>query len=174
MSLFRNTVWFVKGLKEYTQGGYLTAAKHFKQGDLDVDCTGKEYMITGSNSGLGKTSALEIAKRGGTIHMVCRNAKYAEDAKNEIIQETKNEKVFVHILDLSSPKEIIKFARTFKNNNSEKGLDVLVNNAGCMVNVRKETPDEIEKNFATNTLGTYILTEELIPLLQKATSGKHT
>ena len=105
--------------------------------------------------------------------MVCRNAKYAEDAKNEIIQETKNEKVFVHILDLSSPQEIIQFTRTFKNNNSEKGLDVLVNNAGCMVNVREETPDEIEKNFATNTLGTYILTEELIPLLQKSTSGKH-
>jgi len=39
-----------------------------------------------------------------------------------------------------------------------------------MVNVREETPDEIEKNFATNTLGTYILTEELIPLLQKSTS----
>ena len=105
--------------------------------------------------------------------MVCRNAKYAEDAKNEIIQETKNEKVFVHILDLSSPKEIIKFATNFKNNNTEKGLDVLVNNAGCMVNVREETPDEIEKNFATNTLGTYILTEELIPLLQKTSSGKH-
>ena len=98
MSLFRNTVWFLKGLKEYTQGGYLTAAKHFKQGDLDVDCTGKEYMITGSNSGLGKTSALEIVKRGGTIHMVCRNAKYAEDAKNEIIHETKNEKVYIQVI----------------------------------------------------------------------------
>ena len=172
MSIFRNTVWFLKGLKEYTQGGYLTAAKHFKQGDLDVDCTGKEYMITGSNSGIGKQSVLEIAQRGGTVHMVCRNPKYAEDAKNEIIEATKNDKVYVHILDLSNPKEVLKFASTFANTNSEKGQEVLVNNAGSMVNLREVTEDGIEKNFATNTLGTYLLTESLIPLLQKNNSGE--
>ena len=171
MSLFRNTVWFVKGLKEYTLGGYLTAAKQFKQGDLDVDCTGKGYMITGSNSGIGKQSALEIAKRGGTVHMVCRNPKYAEDAKNEIIEATKNENVHVHILDVSSPKEVLKFTATFASENAEKGLNVLINNAGCMVNTREETSDGIEKNFATNTLGTYLLTEGLLPLLQKGNSG---
>ena len=54
MSLFRNTVWFVKGLKEYTQGGYLAAAKQFKNDDLEVDCSGVSYMITGANSGIGK------------------------------------------------------------------------------------------------------------------------
>ena len=171
MSIFRNTVWFIKGLKEYTQGGYLAAAKQFKQGDLDVDCSGKEYMITGSNSGIGKQSALEIAQRGGTVHMVCRNPKYAEDAKNEIVQATKNEKIYVHILDLSNPKEVLKFATNFAKENSEKGLDVLVNNAGCMVNTREVTPDGIEKNFSTNTLGTYLLTEGLISLLLKSKSG---
>ena len=129
-------------------------------------------MITGSNSGIGKQSALEIAKRGGTVHMVCRNPKYAEDAKNEIVEATKNNKVYVHILDLSNPKEVLKFASTFSTANSEKGLDVLVNNAGCMVNSREVTEDGIEKNFATNTLGTYLLTEGLIPLLQNNTSGK--
>ena len=172
MSIFRNTVWFIKGLKEYTQGGYITAEKYFKQGDLDVDCSGKEYMITGSNSGIGKQSALAIAHRGGTIHMVCRNPKYAEDAKNEIIEATKNDKVYVHILDLSNSKEVLKFASDFANKYSEKGLEVLVNNAGCMVNTRDVTEDGIEKNFATNTLGTYLLTEGLIPMLQNCNSGK--
>ena len=172
MSLFRNTVWFVKGLKEYTQGGYLTAAKQFKQSDLDVDCTGKRYMITGSNSGIGKQSALEIARRGGTVHMVCRNPKYAEDAKNEIIEATKNENVHVHILDVSNPKEILKFTTTFTSENTENGLNVLINNAGCMVNTREETQDGIEKNFATNTLGTYLLTEGLMPLLLNSKTGK--
>ena len=47
-------------------------------------------------------------------------------------------------------------------------LDVLINNAGCMVNQRILTQDGFEKNFATNTLGTHILTENLIPNLRKA------
>jgi dehydrogenase/reductase SDR family protein 12 len=46
-----------------------------------------------------------------------------------------------------------------------------VNNAGCMVNEREETEDGLEKNFATNTLGTYILTVTLLPLLEKAADG---
>ena len=97
-----------------------------------------------------------------------------EDAKKEIIEATKNENVFVHILDLSNPKEVLKFATAFTTENSENGgLDVLINNAGCMVNKREETPDGLEKNFATNTLGTYLLTEGLISLLQKEKiSGK--
>lgn len=54
MSFFRNAVWFCKGLGEYTQGGYLAAAKYFRSEDLEVNCQGKSYMITGANSGIGK------------------------------------------------------------------------------------------------------------------------
>ena len=52
MSIFRNTVWIVKGLREYTSGGFSSAAKGFNQADLDVDCTGKGYMITGEKQKL--------------------------------------------------------------------------------------------------------------------------
>ena len=55
-----------------------------------MDCRGKSYMITGGNSGIGKCIALDIAKRGGTVHLVCRNAKSAEEAKNEIIKDFTN------------------------------------------------------------------------------------
>ena len=127
MSMYRNAIWIVKGLKEYTQGGYLSAAKRFIPGDLDADCTGKQYMITGSNSGIGKQTALEIARRGGTVHMVCRNPKYAEDAKNELVESTKNQNIHVHILDLSNPKEVLQFASEFTTKNSETGLNVLIN-----------------------------------------------
>ena len=54
MSFYRNVVWFCKGVKEYTKGGFESAAKRFNAGDLDLDCTGKSYMITGANSGIGK------------------------------------------------------------------------------------------------------------------------
>ena len=54
MTFYRNVVWFMKGMKEYTKGGYETASKKFNPSDLEVDCSGLSYMITGANSGLGK------------------------------------------------------------------------------------------------------------------------
>ncbi|XP_040195255.1 dehydrogenase/reductase SDR family member 12 [Rana temporaria] len=163
MSLYRNTVWFLKGLREYTKGGYESAAKYFVAEDLQVDVKEKSYMITGANSGIGKAAALAIAKRGGTVHLVCRNKDRAEEAQTEIITNSGNERVFVHLLDMSDPKEIWAFAEKFKTQNR---LNVLINNAGCMVNKRELTEDGIEKNFATNVLGTYILTRALLPVLE--------
>ena len=54
MTFYRNVVWFMKGMKEYTKSGYETASKKFNPSDLEVDCSGLSYMITGANSGLGK------------------------------------------------------------------------------------------------------------------------
>ncbi|XP_077340352.1 dehydrogenase/reductase SDR family member 12 [Lithobates pipiens] len=163
MSLYRNTVWFMKGLREYTKGGYESAAKYFVAEDLQVDVKEKSYMITGANSGIGKAAALAIAKRGGTVHLVCRNKDRAEEAQTEIITNSGNDRVFIHLLDMSDPKKIWEFAETFKTQNR---LNVLINNAGCMVNKRELTEDGIEKNFATNVLGTYILTRALLPVLE--------
>lgn len=106
---------------------------------------------------------MEIAKKGGTIHMVCRNPTYAQDAQKELIEATKNENIHVHILDMSDPKAVSKFAKEFKD-----PLDVLINNAGCMINERTLNGEGLEKNFATNTLGTHILTKSLIPKLNKS------
>uniref|UniRef100_A0AAX7U3U1 Dehydrogenase/reductase (SDR family) member 12 n=1 Tax=Astatotilapia calliptera TaxID=8154 RepID=A0AAX7U3U1_ASTCA len=164
MSFYRNTVWLVKGLQEYTKSGYEAAAKHFVPADLDVNLNGRSFMVTGANSGIGKAAAQEIAKRGGTVHMVCRNKGRAEAAKGEIVESSKNENVHVHIVDMSSARQVWEFAQSFSQNNT---LHVLINNAGCMVNQRELTEEGLEKNFATNTLGTYILTTALIPALKK-------
>uniref|UniRef100_A0A6Q2XUH4 Uncharacterized protein n=2 Tax=Esox lucius TaxID=8010 RepID=A0A6Q2XUH4_ESOLU len=163
MSFYRNAVWFVKGLQEYTKSGYEAAAKHFNPGDLDVNLTGRSFVITGANSGIGKATANEIAKRGGTIHLVCRNKERAEEAKKNIIELSKNQNVHVHIVDMSSARQVMEFAISFAKSNR---VHVLINNAGCMVNQRELTEEGIEKNFATNTLGTFILTTALIPALK--------
>ncbi|GAA6225220.1 dehydrogenase/reductase SDR family member 12 isoform X1 [Lates japonicus] len=165
MSIYRNAVWFVKGLQEYTKSGYETAAKHFAPADLDVNLSGRSFVITGANSGIGKATAQEIANRGGIVHMVCRNKDRAEAAKDEIVERSKNQKVYVHVVDMSSAKQVWEFAQNFSQNNA---VHVLINNAGCMVNQRELTEEGLEKNFATNTLGTYILTTALIPALKKA------
>ena len=89
--------------------------------------------------------------------MVCRNPKYAEEAMTEIKDASKNDNIFIHILDLSDTKAVVKFANEF-----DQSVQVLINNAGCMVNERTMTESGLEKNFATNTLGTHILTERIL------------
>ncbi|NXX92161.1 DHR12 reductase, partial [Centropus bengalensis] len=169
MSWYRSAVWFVKGLREYGRSGYECASRNFNPADLEVNLAGRSFLVTGANSGIGKATAKEIARRGGTVHLVCRNKERAKVAKEEIETETGNQNIFLHIVDMSNPKEIWNFAEKFKK---EHKLNVLINNAGCMVNSRELTEDGLEKNFATNTLGTYILTTALLPLLEKEVDAR--
>ncbi|XP_063049220.1 dehydrogenase/reductase SDR family member 12 isoform X2 [Engraulis encrasicolus] len=169
MSIYRNAVWFVKGLQEYTKSGYEAASKAFAASDLEVNLKGRSFVITGANSGIGKAAAQEVANRGGSVHLVCRNRERAEAARDDIIQHSNNQDVHVHIVDMSSPRQVWEFATGFTEKHT---VNVLVNNAGCMVNQRELTEDGLEKNFATNTLGTYILTTALIPALKKAADAR--
>ncbi|XP_010770212.1 dehydrogenase/reductase SDR family member 12-like, partial [Notothenia coriiceps] len=166
MSLYRNSAWFVKGLTEFTRSAFLSASKSFVEKDLEASLAGRSFMITGANSGIGKATAMNIAKKGGTIHMVCRNKDKAEEARAEIVKETGNKEVFVHILDLSETKKVWEFAEGFKR--KYKTLNVLINNAGAILSEREVNTEGLEKSFATNVLGVYILTKSLIPLLEKS------
>ncbi|CAB4031625.1 Hypothetical predicted protein [Paramuricea clavata] len=167
-TVYRKTVWFVRGLREYTLNGYLEAKKKFEDLDTDTykDLNGKAYMVTGANSGIGKSVSLELAKRGATVHMVCRDKTRGEEAHQELLEASPNKEVHLHLLDMSMPRKVWEFALNFAA--SGKTLNVLVNNAGCMVNERVVSEDGLEKNFATNTLGTYILTTGLISTLEKS------
>lgn len=160
----------MKGLREYTKSGYEAASKNFNEDDLNVDCTGKVFMVTGANSGLGESVAQQVAKRGGTVHMVCRNAQTAKDAQTRMIEETSNQNIHLHILDLAAPQDVHKFAKNFADTHGK--LDVLVNNAGCMIHERRIDSFGIEYNFATNVLSPHILTRLLSPLLLKSEQGR--
>ncbi|XP_076000753.1 dehydrogenase/reductase SDR family member 12 [Genypterus blacodes] len=166
MSLYRNVIWFLKGIHEYTRTGYEEASKHFVAKDLDVSVVGRTFMVTGANSGIGKATAMAIAKKGGMVHMVCRNKDKAEDARTEIVRESGNTEVYIHIVDMSETQKVWEFAEAFKK--QHPSLNVLINNAGCMVHKREVNAEGLEKNFATNTMGVYILTQSLIPLLQNS------
>ncbi len=78
----------------------------------------------GANSGIGYNCAVEIAKRKGTVHLVCRNAALGTEAKENIIKATQNENVFLHILDVSQPKQVVDFTKKFGQDNPT--LNVLV------------------------------------------------
>ncbi|XP_042073751.1 dehydrogenase/reductase SDR family member 12-like isoform X2 [Haplochromis burtoni] len=150
----------------FYRNAFLSASKRFVEKDLEVSVAGRSFMITGANSGIGKATAMAIAKRGGTIHMVCRNKDKAEEARADIVKETGNKEVYVHILDLSETKKVWEFAEGFKR--KYKSLNVLINNAGAIMSQRDLNAEGLEKSFATNVLGVYILTKSLIPLLEKS------
>ncbi|XP_041848632.1 dehydrogenase/reductase SDR family member 12-like [Melanotaenia boesemani] len=166
MSLYRNSIWFLIGVHQYTRMGYDEASKNFEPKDMEVSVVGRSFMITGANSGIGKATAMAIAKKGGTVHMVCRNKDRAEEARSDIVYESGNTEVYIHIIDMSQTRKVWEFAEAFKK--EYPSLNVLINNAGCMVHKRELNEEGIEKNFATNTMGVYILTQTLIPLLQKS------
>ncbi|XP_026137442.1 dehydrogenase/reductase SDR family member 12-like [Carassius auratus] len=166
MSLYRNSAWFLKGLTEFTKGGFLSASKNFVEKDLETSMAGRSFMITGANSGIGKATAMAIAKKGGTIHMVCRNKDKAEEARAEIVKESGNKEIYVHILDLTETKKVWEFAESFKK--KYKTLNVLINNAGCMMAKREVNDEGLEKSFVSNSLAVYILIKSLIPLLEKS------
>ncbi|XP_063076252.1 dehydrogenase/reductase SDR family member 12 [Engraulis encrasicolus] len=166
MSSYRNIVWFLKAMRQYTRTGYEAASREFVARDLSANLEGRSFMITGANSGIGKATAMAIAKRGGTVHMVCRNRDKAECAREDIVKESGNPNIHVHILDLTESRKVWEFAEDFKGKHSS--LNVLINNAGSMVKKREVNSEGMEKNFAINTLGVYILTKGLIPLLESS------
>jgi NAD(P)-dependent dehydrogenase (short-subunit alcohol dehydrogenase family) len=126
----------------------------------------KIVIITGANRGIGKEAAKEIAKLGAKVYMACRSLESANEAKEEIIKETKNENVFVRELDLSSVESIKRFADSFKKEESK--LDALINNAGISSRTKKLNDAGVELTFAINVLGHHYLTKLLIDLLEKS------
>lgn len=130
----------------------------------------KTVIITGANTGIGKEAAKEIAKLGSRVYMACRNLDSAEKVRKEIIEETKNQNVFVGKLDLASVDSIIGFAEQFKKEESK--LDVLINNAGLWTKTKKLIDSKVEQTFGVNVLGHHLLTKLLLDELQTAAQSR--
>ena len=124
----------------------------------------KTILVTGANSGIGKVTALALARMDARIVMFCRNRERGEAAQNEIIRESNNEKVDLMTCDLSSMDSVHAFANDFLLRYNR--LDVLVNNAGGYFDRRIVTPDGYEYTFAANHLGHFLLTNRLIDLIR--------
>jgi NAD(P)-dependent dehydrogenase (short-subunit alcohol dehydrogenase family) len=131
---------------------------------------GKICIITGSNSGIGKETAIGLAEMGATIVMVVRDQGRGEKARTEIVNQTGNSSVDLMICDLSSMSSIRHFAEEFKKKYDR--LDVLINNAGATFSKREVTSEGFERNFAVNYLGPFLLTHELLSLLKSSAPSR--
>ena len=89
---------------------------------------GKNVIITGANCGIGYETALELAKRGARVILACRDENKGQIAVDKIKAETKNDKIELELLDLSSLKSVKDFTERIKVKLNR--LDILINNAG--------------------------------------------
>lgn len=163
---WRQTAFGVYGYMNFTKPAFLEHSKNFKPEETEVQIPGKNCIVTGANSGIGYAAAEGLAQRGATVYLVCRNKERGEAALSQIQTKTGNQNVYLEICDLSSVMDIKSLASRFSEKNVP--VHVLVNNAGLLEQNRVTTAEGFELNFAVNVLGTYAMTELMVPLLEKA------
>lgn len=137
------------------------------QGNL---LSGKVCCITGGTSGIGKETALELARMGAIIVLPARNLALAEQVKQEITEATGNSNIDIMSCDMVSFVSIMSFAKAFQAKYDR--LHILINNAGIMERTRKVSRDGIELTFAVNHLAPFLLTKLLLETVRQSAPAR--
>jgi retinol dehydrogenase-14 len=127
-------------------------------------------LVTGANAGLGKATALGLARLGATVVLACRDQMRGEAALADIKATSGNQAVDLLLVDLSSLASVRSAAADCTRRHPR--LDVLINNAGIFTRQRTLTPDGLETMFATNHLGPFLLTNLLLGTLKASVSAR--
>jgi NAD(P)-dependent dehydrogenase (short-subunit alcohol dehydrogenase family) len=134
------------------------------------DLNGKTCIVTDATSGIGKATALELARMGGTVVLICRNRQKGEEVVREIRAITQSTAIDLLIADLSSQQQIRAAATEFTR--KYERLHVLINNAGALFCKRSESVDGIEMTLAVNHLAPFLLTNLLLDTLKTTGSAR--
>ncbi|CAL8087253.1 unnamed protein product [Orchesella dallaii] len=144
-----------------------TSFKIFGISEMEEDpVAGKIAIVTGSNCGIGKQVARDLAERGATVILACRNLEAGKQAMNEIKQDIPDAKLDLVRLDLAELASVRKFAAEIKSRYPE--IHLLINNAG-LCSYKKEiqkTADGFELHMGVNHLGHFLLTNLLLDNLK--------
>jgi NAD(P)-dependent dehydrogenase (short-subunit alcohol dehydrogenase family) len=127
-------------------------------------------MITGASSGIGKAAAAAIAGMRASVVLVCRDRDRGERTVAEIRATTGNTDVTLLLADLSSQRDIRRLANEYLA--TGRPLHILLNNAGVMMLRREETVDGLERTFALNHLGYFLLTVLLLDRLKASAPAR--
>jgi NAD(P)-dependent dehydrogenase (short-subunit alcohol dehydrogenase family) len=151
----------------------ITFFRYFLKNDKykkDTKIDGKVVIVTGANLGIGKETAIDLARRGGKVYIACRDMQRGEDALSDIKKKSGSDKVHFLQLDLASMTSINEFSKKFHE--LEAQLHVLINNAGVMACPKALTADGFEMQIGTNHLGHFLLTKLLLDLLKAASPSR--
>ncbi len=130
----------------------------------------KLILVTGSNTGSGFATALELARSGATVIASARDAEKGRRAVEEMRRRTGNEKIELLVGDLGSMAGVHRLADDFLDRWDR--LDVLINNAGLILSRRSETEDGFETTFAVNHLAPFLLTHRLLGRLKDSSPSR--
>ena len=132
-----------------------------------ADLTGKIAIVTGANSGIGLNIAIELVRNNAIVYLACRNASKAREAVFQIISAVPNsaDRVETLLLDTSSLSSVRECAERWKK--SKSSIDILIHNAGSPTTPHGQpfTVDGLPMLYATNLLGSFLLTNLLEPWL---------
>jgi NAD(P)-dependent dehydrogenase (short-subunit alcohol dehydrogenase family) len=130
----------------------------------------KTVIVTGGNAGIGYETALGIAKLGATTYIISRDETKAKAAVEQLKAESHNLAIDYFIADFSSQKSVRQVAERIKQKLTV--IDVLVNNAGGVYPSFALSEDGLEMTIATNHFGPFLLTNLLLPLIEKSSEGR--
>ncbi len=125
---------------------------------------GRVALVTGATNGIGRATAKEIARMGARTLIVARDPARGEAAAREI-REATGGTVEPLVADLSSQAQVRALAAAVRERTGR--LDLLVNNAGAIFAGRELSVDGVEMTLALNHLAYFLLTRELLPLMQE-------
>jgi len=134
-----------------------------------TDLTGRTFLVTGANAGIGYATALDLARRGGRVHLGCRSREKGAAAVAQIVAATGSDQVRLLQLDLADLASVRRAAGEFLE--LGEPLHVLINNAG-VGGARGRTADGFEIHFGINHLGHFALTSDLLPLLKASAPAR--
>ncbi|KAK7082227.1 hypothetical protein SK128_003196 [Halocaridina rubra] len=140
---------------------YIIQRFRYPHCESKAEMKGKTVIVTGANKGIGLETARDLARRGATVILACRNMIRANTAKDEI-EASGGRHVEVMELDVASMESVRKFAKKLQN----RQIDVLINNAGVADLPQQITEEGLELTVATNHLGHFLLTHLLMPNLK--------
>jgi len=131
---------------------------------------GRVCAITGASSGLGFETALQLARMGATVAMLCRDVERGEAARSAIVAQTANADVHVVHCD-HAELDSVRLAAADLERRFES-LHVLVNNAGLMLSQHEITIDGLEQTFQVNHLSAFLLTTLLRERLERSAPSR--
>ena len=138
--------------------------------DLSKDLSGKTYIVTGANSGVGLETTRQLVKQGGHVVMACRRMEAGEEARKEFSSlKGSSEVIFCDLADLQSVRDFVDKFRA-----GHQRLDGLMCNAGAVIMGSKaqHTKDGLEMTMVASVYGHFLMTELLLDLLKASAPSR--
>lgn len=140
---------------------------------MKYNLTDKTIIITGANSGIGKSAAIQLAAMGAHVVMMCRSRERGEQALQDVRSASNSDKLELILVDMASQESVRQAVSEFLSRHTR--LDVLIHNAANFDHRQKTpvmTPDGLENVFATNHVNIVLMTDLLLDTLKRSAPSR--